>query len=57
MLRILTLLIICTLSFNCLSQIPTEAYREEIKALKSYKCSYVKDELKLRNELKLGSIY
>ncbi|MFC6859322.1 hypothetical protein [Zunongwangia atlantica] len=35
MLRILTFLIICTLSFNCFGQIPTEAYREEIKALKT----------------------
>ena len=35
MLRILMFLIICTLSFNCFGQIPTEAYREEIKALKT----------------------
>ena len=35
MLRILVLLIICILSFNCLGQIPTETYLEEIKALKT----------------------
>ncbi|ADF51586.1 hypothetical protein ZPR_1247 [Zunongwangia profunda SM-A87] len=49
MLRILTLLIICTLSFNCLSQIPTEAYREEIKALKTD--DEIADYWKIINEL------